>query len=108
MEAFLGNNIRFKEIQEVLTFMVNVINEQPKWKINLSDYIDEKISRERLLRYISLEMCDFAITNKQYKIIVDCISKLDDEIVTRMYYKRNFSALTKNPTIIKMFLDFLL
>ena len=106
MEAFLGNNIKFLQFHDILTFLSNVITEQHKWKFDILSYIDEsKIPTEtELLNYITIEQSEFSCSLEQVQYISRIIKSLSKEIQCRIFYKRNLMSLLNNKRPLEMLL----
>lgn len=85
LEAFLSNNVKFEDTDDVITFINNVVSDEKKFSI--LDYIDEPISRSELLEYfMSHGKPDVKLDESIIKLYID---GLNIEETTYCYYKNN-------------------
>ena len=100
-ESLLSNNIKFNNLNEVITFINNVQHEKPE-RMLLDEYI--------LDRPITLEECFFKITNtadpmiwvptdREMALIWDYLSGLTQEDINRIYYKNNLYTFCDLPVV---------
>lgn len=97
-EAFLGNNVLFLDMNDVLIFIKNVLSEKKNRKFSDSDILDRNISKRRVLqrirRTVAKECDDYD------EVIVDNIlSNCSNEDLNRIYYKNNIEGFFKNTKI---------
>jgi len=86
IEGLLGDNNKFKNLDDCLEFVMNVKNEE--YKQNILDFV-EPISKEKLLDYLIGHTVQEFNTDSLEKII----NSFDEELVTRIYYKNHLTEL---------------
>lgn len=105
-EMLLSNNVKFGSLDEIITFIDNVISEKGKRHFNDNEILDRNIDREECFAKIVGTIGDFRRGQlkwvpdmKDLDIIWDIISKLDQEDINRLYYKNNLIAFCDNQSI---------
>ena len=105
-EMILSNNVKFGSLDEIITFIDNVISEKNKRHFNDKEILDRDIDREECFTKIIGTIGDFRRGKlkwvpdmKDLEIIWDIVSKLDQEDVNRLYYKNNLIAFCDNAAI---------
>ena len=100
-ESLLANNIKFNNLNEIITFINNVEHEKPNRRL-LDDYI--------LDRDITLEECFYKIMNTADMMIWvpnedemarvwEYLRGLDQEDLNRLYYKNNLYSFVDLPVV---------
>ena len=89
LEAYMADNVPFKDADVMISWINTVLSEEYKW--NILDFVDQ-ISREALHKYFDSK-CEEPATD----IVGTIISKLTDEQVTRLYYKNHLLELLVQP-----------
>ena len=100
-ESLLANNIKFNNLNEIITFINNVEHEKPNRRL-LDDYI--------LDRDITLEECFYKIMNTADMMIWvpnedemarvwEYLRGLDKEDLNRLYYKNNLYSFVGLPVV---------
>lgn len=92
LEAFLSNNVKFNDTDDIINFISNVSDET--YSLNILDYIDEPISKDDLIQYLVRQTIDPSVL--KMPIIQDIVSGLSTEMVNRIYYKNQIPELLKN------------
>ena len=100
-EAFLGGNSKFNSLNEVITFIHNVVSEKNERKL-LDEYIlDRNITREECF-YKLLHDADVMIwvpTKKEMSLLWERLESLDQEDINRLYYKNNLYMFAELPVV---------
>ena len=100
-EAFLGGNSKFNSLNEVITFIHNVVSEKNERKL-LDEYIlDRNISRAECF-YKLLNDADLMIwvpTEKEMVLLWERLEGLNQEDINRLYYKNNLYMFADLPVI---------
>ena len=100
-EMFLANGSKFESLNEVVTFIDNIVMERPERKYNDSDIlthiptIDETFSK----LILSCGFLKYIPSQEDLMIIWNILSELDQEDITRLYYKNNLYEFMENPVI---------
>lgn len=100
-ESLLANNVKFNNLNEVITFINNVEHEKPKRKL-IDDYI--------LDRNITLEECFFKLmntadmmlwipTDDEMARVWEYLQGLTQEDLNRLYYKNNLYSFADLPVV---------
>ena len=100
-ESFLANNIKFNNLNEIITFINNVEHEKPKRKL-IDNYI--------LDRNITLEECFFKLmntadmmvwipTDDEMARVWEYLQALTQEDLNRLYYKNNLYSFADLPVV---------
>mgnify|MGYP004453897441 CR=1 FL=1 len=100
-ESLLANNVKFNNLNEVITFINNVEHEKPNRKL-----VDEYI----LDRNITLEECFFKIMNtadimiwvpteEEMARVWEYLQGLSQEDINRIYYKNNLYSFVDLPVL---------
>ena len=97
-ESFLSNNVGFSSLNDLVTFISNVVDEEPNriWddRIVLDTPI---ISRKDCFRKLIIT-CKFGYipSRKDLNIIWNILQNLSDRDITRLYYKNNLYDFIEN------------
>lgn len=100
-ESLLSNNVKFNNLNEIITFINNIEHEKPKRKL-----LDEAI----LDRSVTLEECFFKIMNtvdmmmwvpaeKEMSLVWEYLCGLSQEDINRIYYKNNLYTFCDLPIV---------
>lgn len=102
-EMFLANNVKFASLDEVLTFIDNVNEEQNEWKFNDEDILDRNITVDECFLKLAYT-CGFEWIPEEedLNIIWDILNKLPQKVINRLYYKNNLIEFISNSKISKM------
>ena len=99
-ESFMKDNVKFKSLDECMTFIKNTISEKhnlPLNNITIHDDPDEIFERLKKV---------FVSFNPRYTpILKRTIENLDSEERTRIFYKNNIMEFTKNKMIQDMIVE---
>lgn len=96
-EQFLSNNVKFGSLDQVLTFIDNIINEKPNRKFRDSDFLDRNITIEECFYKIAMS-CGFnwLPTDEELDVIWTILNRVDQDDINRIYYKNNLYAFMDN------------
>ena len=94
LEAYMADNVPFKDVDVLISYIQNIIEEPYEWEI--LKFVDE-IPKERLHKYL-VSKCEQPAED----IVGRIISKLDGEMVTRIYYKNHLLELMVQPKFAKV------
>jgi len=86
IEGMLGDNNRFKNLDDILEFINNIKEENISF--NILDYVNP-IPKDKLVGYF-IEHCDSNFNNDYLTEIIDKLSEVE---VTRIYYKNHLTEL---------------
>ena len=89
MENFIANNVLFEDIDDIITFIVNV--RKQKHEFDIMNYLDEPVSKSELVEYL-ISHCKYPETIDK-NIVTNYVSGLDLEQVCRCYYKNRILDL---------------
>ena len=108
-ESLLSNNVKFNNLNELITFIHNVENEK-----NSRTYLDEVF----LDRNITIEECFFKLLNtadmmiwvpteKEMGLVWEYLCGLSQEDINRLYYKNNLYTFCDLPVITELIIKIL-
>ena len=107
-EMFLSNNVKFASLDEIITFVHNVINEKLDRHYNDYDILDSNISYEDCFAKLIYTCGDFRrgkvkwIPNEEeLDIIWNLLNGLSQEDINRIYYKNNLFEFVNNKSVTK-------
>jgi len=103
-EMFLANNVKFMYVDEIITFIHNIIHENRKYKD--IDILDNNISLGQCF-YKIMTTCGFIPTEQECQIIFNILSQQSQEILNRLYYKNNLYEFVNNSKVMNMITDML-
>lgn len=102
-EMFLSNGVKFASLEEILTFIDNVVEEKDERHFNDKDLLDRDITVEECFRKIVFNIGDFrygkvkwAPVEEDLEIIWYTLNRLTREDINRLYYKNNLFAFMEN------------
>ena len=97
-ESFLANNVEFGSVNEVVTFIHNVITEKRVYDDKL--ILDRDISKEECFFHI-MSTCGFywVPTEEEMETVWDIINGLSQENINRLFYKNNLYHFCDNKSI---------
>ena len=99
-EMFLANGVKFGSLNEVMTFIDNILKEKEERKFNTQELGIREIGVDECFAKIILSCgFNFIPNKKQLQIIYDLLNRLDPEDITRIYYKNNLYEFSGNKYI---------
>ena len=99
-ERFLANNIKFRDMDECLFFIANVVNEERKYKD--SDILDRNVTKKELMIYLSTLFENRIDCVSNQDVLKLMISNLTQEEVNRVYMKNNLFDFLINKVPFKL------
>lgn len=101
-EKFLTNNFHFYSVNDVVTYISNIIEE------NYSTEIDHTIELDDLIDFLNDHFYDsdyykIKIDLRNNEMIMDYLNSLDNDQITKIYYKNNLYAFLENTELYKEF-----
>ena len=108
-ESLLANNVKFNNLDEIITFIHNVISETPKRMFDDSQILTENKTIEEVFYKVSntIDMIIWMPTDKQLSLLWDYICTLSQEDLNRVYYKNNLYAFCDLPVITNLITNIL-
>lgn len=94
-ENLLADNVKFFHVTEFMTWVYNIIHEQPDWKLDTFKICRKVPSKEAFVqrfyrKFGHPDLCDISLLERTYDY-------LDDEMRIRVYYKANLREFLKLP-----------
>lgn len=105
-EMFLNNNCKFGSLNEMVTFIGNVILEPRKY--NDAIILDENVSIEKCFTKI-IYTCGFNYipTKEDCLIVWNMLMNMSQENINRLYYKNNLYEFMENSYMTNLFIEIL-
>lgn len=99
-ESFLQNNIPFKDYDDLLVFVSNVVNEEYEYEI--SDVITNHITSEKLSKYLFNLILPSYREEYHLKEIEAIVNQFSQDTRDKVYYKRNLIEFIKNEPVLEI------
>ena len=105
-EMFLSNGVKFRSLNEVMTFIDNICTEERKYRD--IDILDRNIDVEDCFIKLALS-CGFEWipTDDELWLIYQTVTKLSQEDINRIYYKNNLYEFMSNTSMINAIIKLL-
>ena len=90
-ESFLGDNVKFNSLDEIITFIHNIISDKSSRKYDDTIILDRNITRAECF-YRLMNNVDPLIwipTEKQMNLLWERLQNISNEDLNRIYYKNN-------------------
>jgi hypothetical protein len=99
-ESFLANNVKFGSVNEVLTFIKNVMSEKPNRRYNDRVVLDHNVTVVDCFVKVVMS-CGYRWIpdNNELEVIWQAIQNLSQEDINRVYYKNNLYEFMENSTL---------
>lgn len=108
-ESLLANNIKFNNLNELITFINNVEHEKPKRKLIDSYILDRNITLEECF-YKLMNTADMMIwipTEDEMARVWEYLQGLSQEDLNRLYYKNNLYSFADLPIVTDLIIKIL-
>lgn len=107
-EKFLGNNIFFNNLEEILNYIDNIIYEKRDHDVkNMISYKEDEAdsySKEGLYNYLTGFLIDnVELSNEEESILKRYIDRMPENIRRRIFYKNNLLEFLDNTDIIEKY-----
>lgn len=108
-ESFLANNIKFNNLNEIITFINNVVNEKVERKYDDRYILDRDIYIEEAFFKImnTADMTIWIPTEKEMQLVWDLLLGLSQQDLNRLYYKNNLYSFVELPVVMSMVINIL-
>lgn len=105
-ESFLANNVPFGSMNELVTFMHDVVTEDRHYRDE--DVLDENITFEEcFFKLMSSAGWDWVPTEEEMETVWNMITNLGQEDINRLFYKNNLYYFIDNSRVKNTILTFL-
>ena len=106
-EAFFSDNVKFNSLNEIITFITNVVNERNDIKYDDNLLLDENINKELCFFKImkNFDPLIWIPSENEMKLVWDRISNLDQQDLNRVFYKNNLYGFCNNTKISEILID---
>ena len=104
-ESFLANNVKFTDLDEIVTFIHNVCDLETRY-YNDNMILDFNISIEQCF-YKLIMTCDitkFIPTQKECLIVWELLNNVTQEDLNRLYYKNNLYEFMENRSMLNAYI----
>lgn len=90
-ESFLANNVKFNSLNEVITFIHNIVGEKDRRKYEDSMFLDRNIELEECFIKVmnTVDMTIWIPTEKEMGLVWEYLQGVSQEDLNRIYYKNN-------------------
>lgn len=100
-EALLSNNVKFNNLNEIITFINNIEHEKPKRKLLDEAILDRSVTLEECFFKImnTVDMMMWVPTEKEMSLVWEYLCGLSQEDINRIYYKNNLYTFCDLPIV---------
>lgn len=108
-ESFLANNVKFNNLNELITFINNVEHEKPKRKLIDSYILDRNITLEECFFKLmnTADMMIWIPTDDEVARVWEYLQGLSQEDLNRLYYKNNLYSFAELPVVTDLIIKIL-
>lgn len=107
-EAFLANNVKFENLNEVITFIHNIISEKNERKYNDFEILDKPVEvNDCFAKIICTCGWNWVPNKKEMDVIYDILMRLNQEDLNRVYYKNNLYEFLENSKVTNLLVSIL-
>lgn len=105
-EAILTNGVKFTSLNELMTFINRVVNEE--YTFNDNDILDENVTIPTVLYHI-IDSCGFMWMpdEEELEFIYNTLCNLSNHQLNRLYYKNNLYSFVDNSYVKKLLIKIL-
>lgn len=94
-EGFLGDNVAFLDMNDVLIYIKNVLSEKKKRKLKDKDWLDRNMTAQDVMNRIKSNL-DEECKDFDEPMVRVILNNCDQEELNRLYYKNNIFKLFDN------------
>ena len=100
-ESLLSNNVKFNNLNEIITFINNIEHEKPKRKLLDEAILDRSVTLEECFFKImnTVDMMMWVPTEKEMSLVWEYLCGLSQEDINRIYYKNNLYTFCDLPIV---------
>ena len=100
-ESLLANNVKFNALNEIITFITNIVHEGPNRKFDDTLILDRNITREECFFKVmnTVDPVIWIPTEKEMMLVWERVQSLSQEDLNRIYYKNNLYTFCDLPII---------
>lgn len=100
-ESLLSNNVKFNNLNEIITFINNIEHEKPKRKLLDEAILDRNVTLEECFFKImnTVDMMMWVPTEKEMSLVWEYLCGLSQEDINRIYYKNNLYTFCDLPIV---------
>lgn len=100
-EAFLGGNVKFNSLNEIITFIHNITQEKNERKLLDEFILDRNITLEECFYRVmnDVDMTIWIPTEKEMSMVWEYLQGLSNEDLNRIFYKNNLYSFAELPVV---------
>lgn len=108
-ESLLANNVKFNSLNEIITYITNIIYDESDWKYEDADWLDEPVTEAQCF-YVLANNADPMIwipTQKELGLLWDRVCTLNQKQLNRIYFKNNLYAFCEQTRVLSKLIGLL-